>query len=103
MHESKHVSRGPGGKYRAGRRRRTADCRGHRRDSGVGVGHPEEAMSRLVSSKRETTTNLALDSSDRKRPVRLVGGVGGSIAFSWAIVLSIHYSDTITTTCPQAK
>lgn len=66
------------------------------------MGHPEEAMSRL-SSKRETTTKLALDRTDRKRPVRLVG-VGGSIAFSWVIVLSIHYSDTITTTtCPQAK
>ena len=101
MHESKHVSRG-GSLGRAGdAEQQTAGA--HRRDSGVGVGHPEEAMSRLVSSKRETTTNLALDSSDRKRPVRLVGGVGGSIAFSWAIVLSIHYSDTITTTCPQAK
>jgi len=44
MHESKHVSRG-GSVGRAGRR--TADCRGHRRDSGVGVGHPEEAISIL--------------------------------------------------------
>jgi hypothetical protein len=50
MHESKHVSQG-GSVGRAGRR--TADCRGHRRDSGVGVGRPEEAISRLTQQEEQ--------------------------------------------------
>jgi len=47
MHESKHVSRG-GSLGRAGdAEQQTAGA--HRRDSGVGVGQPEEAISRFNS------------------------------------------------------
>ena len=52
----------------------------HRRDSGVRVGQPEEAISRFKTPQQAATA--IHERTDRQRPVRLVG-VGHFGAFSW--------------------
>jgi hypothetical protein len=79
MHESKHVSRGGGGSIgRAGdAEQQTAG------DTDATQAWEWDIRKRpYQDSARGTTTELAVDSTDSKRPVRLVG-VGRSIAFSW--------------------